>query len=244
LMPQLKQATAAPWLRSVTARAAAGSAKSSSVRLVDSLSADRTAPAGFWSEVAAAREYAVAYHSACPADDADAAAAVVDSLIAECAYWAGPDDKWALADRARGFASSAERRARAVFEKVAITGENVTLSGSSGTVPFSVSNGSSKPLKVVVTARGPAVRAPFSQEQVLAPGNTYLSIPVDLRQTLRERVTLEVVAGSVVVASRTVTVSASYLDRLVMIGAIVLVLIGMLLYISRRVRRAENRGIG
>ncbi len=76
-------------------------------------------------------------------------------------------------------------------------------------------------------------------ETVLPPQETYLKIPVDMRTALSGKLTVEVSAGGLVLERETVTVSASYLDRLVLGGAVVIALLGMLVFIVRRTRASE-----
>ena len=61
-----------------------------------------------------------------------------------------------------------------------------------------------------------------------------------MRSALSSKLKVEVLAGDVVLARTTVNVQASYLDRIAIIGGIVLILGGLLIFIVRRVRGAET----
>jgi hypothetical protein len=74
----------------------------------------------------------------------------------------------------------------------------------------------------------------------LAPGETFVQIPIDMQGALTGKVTVEVMAGSVVVVKQTVSVRRSYLDRLALIGGILALLGGMLVWIVVRVRRSPD----
>jgi len=74
------------------------------------------------------------------------------------------------------------------------------------------------------------------------PKDNFIELPVDLRDSLSGRLTVAVSAGGLVLASDSVTVRASYLDRLVMILGVVLVLGVLLAFIIKRVRDVETAG--
>ena len=73
----------------------------------------------------------------------------------------------------------------------------------------------------------------------LRPQENFFEVPVDLQNALAGQLTLAVMAGDLVLQEQTVTVQASYLDRLAIIGGIVLVLGVMLAFIIRRVHAVE-----
>lgn len=205
--------------------------------VADGADQGRPAPLGYWGEVLEARRMAVALVSATGERDADARRASRDLLIAESCCWAGTDGAWELADRGRAFASAAVQRGQEVFSAISVSSENITLAGRSGKVPLSIGNSSEKELSVVVTARGEHARIgpPDAVEVTLKPADNFVTLPVDMRSALVDRLEVQVLAGGTVVASTSVEVRASYLDRLAWVGSIVLVLAGLLFYIRRRV---------
>jgi hypothetical protein len=175
-------------------------------------------------------------------DDAEAAAALSDSLIAQNSAWAGPDGRFPLADRGRAFSAAALRLAQTILDSVRVSARDLTLSGSSGSVPFSISNDSGRTLNVVLrfTTDRVTLRSQSLREEALLPADNYITVPVQLRTAVRGTLRLQVVAGTLVIASTTVTVHASYLDRLAIVGAIAVMLGAMLFYIRRRVRGAQR----
>ena len=109
-------------------------------------------------------------------------------------------------------------------------------------MPVNVQNTSSKTLAVVLSCRtSNGVRLSGSRliPTTLAPGETFVSVPIDMGSMLSGSLTVRVMAGNVVVAQQSVVVRHSYLDRLVLVGGIVVVLAGMLVWIVLRVRRAQ-----
>ena len=100
---------------------------------------------------------------------------------------------------------------------------DVTLSGSGGRLPITVLNGSAKDLKVQVVASSDQLAFPKgpSLTTVVKPGESFVTIPVDLGQGLAGRVKVTVRAGDVELASSSLTIRASFLNQLVIVAAIV-----------------------
>lgn len=229
-----------PWVRLVRARDVARQPEAR-VRLV-SAPKDRKVPAGYWAEVAQARLNASGLTSATAAGDTNAVQAQRDSLLAESSAWAGPAGDWVLAERGRGFSAASLRTSRAIFDAIRLAIEPITLSGTRGDVPVTVTNGTSKTLKVELVAEPEASLAlagPESSALVLQPRENFFEIPVDLQNSISGRLTVRLMAGPVEIDKATVVVRASYLDRLAVIGGIVLALGAVLAFIIRRVRGAE-----
>ena len=121
----------------------------------------------------------------------------------------------------------------------------VTLAGTSGKVPVIISNEAETPLMLRVTAipsREVELEGKRSSAMEVMPKDNFIEVPVDLRDSLSGRLTVAVSAGGLVLASDSVTVRASYLDRLVMVLGVVLVLGVLLAFIIKRVRDAETAG--
>ncbi len=202
------------------------------------------APAGYWQDVNAGRRWADALLSAVGEGAADAVTARRDSLIAQASAWAGPDGTWAAAERGRMFAATARRLADATLRSVSLSVMPVTLSGASGNVPVTIRNAAERPLNVRVRARasgGARLAGARDQTMTLAPAETFTEIPVDLSQAVSGRLTVDVIAGDVVLDSKTVDIRASYLDRIATVGGIVFVLGALLAFIIRRVTTAERK---
>jgi type VI protein secretion system component VasK len=73
----------------------------------------------------------------------------------------------------------------------------------------------------------------------LSPGENLIELQVSLPNALSGKVTVAVSSAGLVLEQESVRVSASYLDRLVIIGAVILLMIVMLVFIIRKVRTSE-----
>jgi len=118
----------------------------------------------------------------------------------------------------------------------------VTLPGATGEVPISIRNGSDRTLTVQLVARGEDLQVigGTTRSVTLKPSENFVKLPVDLRSAIQGTLSVQVVASPEVLAEQSVTVRASYLDRLAIIGGVVLVLFVLLIFIVRRVRAAEQ----
>lgn len=234
--------SAAPWATLKTASGAAEAVPAGSIELTATVPRLAGAPAGFWDESSQARRLAVAFLEAVGPNDPEAQLASDQSLVAQSALWAGPDLNWGSADRGRAIATTSIRSSSAVLDAIKLGASDITLSGTSGEVPLSITNGSEKTLTLAVKtrARGMSVvdGAPATVE--IRPNENFATIPVDLGQSLSGNLTVELWADGVMLDTTTVAVRASFLDRLVLIAGLVLVLVGMLLFIRHRVRTAAR----
>ena len=201
------------------------------------------APTGFWSRVRKGRADATGLLATLGSGDGQAIIAQTNSLLAESSSWSEPLATWELAPRGLAFANAAVSSANQVFGPIKITAESVTLAGPTGEVPFSIQNSSKRTLNVVLLCKtGGGVRVVGSRliSTRLAPRETFVQIPIDMGSALYGKLTVQVMAGSVIVAKQTVDVRRSFLDRLALIGGIVVVLGGMLVWIVLRVRKAPG----
>ncbi|MCX8006682.1 MAG: hypothetical protein N3B11_01010 [Coriobacteriia bacterium] len=230
---------AAPWVIRTSAADAASTSPNRGARS-SSATADRAAPQGFWDDVWRARTHSRALSAALGHDDPAATAVRRDSLIAESALWAGPDRAYAFAERALAYARAATESARRYLDAIAIDAKDVTLPDVSGDVPISIVNRSDKPLRLgiqVHAARGSVRQVP--SQVVAQPGENVVTVNVDVRGELRDTVKVSLTAGDLQVASTQIGVRASYLDRVVAVGGVVLFLSALLAYIRRRAKRAD-----
>jgi hypothetical protein len=241
LTSMLDRAAKSGWVRVMTAREAASLPTTQPVTLESDIGR-RTAPLGYWEEVAQGRRLASAFVAAAGAADPEARTAVTDSLLSESYAWAGPEGDWSLADRGRAFAQAARRTSQATLGKVTLQTADVTLSGSGGRLPITILNGSDKDLKVQVVASSPQLAFPKgpSVTTTVKPGESFVTIPVDLGQALAGRVKVTVRAGGVDLASSSLNVQASFLNQLAIVAAIVAVLVGLLFFVRGRVRRYQS----
>jgi hypothetical protein len=231
----------AVWAQLVTASQAADTPSSDVYGAPASLELTPTAPAGYWEETAEASRYAAALEYAAGVDDPDARLATEASLVAQSARWAGADGSWSMADRGRAFASTAERISHSILDTIELTTKDVTLAGPRGEVPIGIVNGSTKDLEVELRVRADDMRITGESEEIvtLRPQENFHTVGVDLRAALADTLVVELWAGEVMLASGSSVVRASYLDRLAIVAGVVVILLGLLLYIRKRVRAAD-----
>ncbi len=230
------------WVRFRTTGEAAEAKPLSRARLRSAASPGPLAPSGYWAAVAEARRFALALVGAVSERDDAATSALYDSLLAESRLWAGATGGWTDASRGRAFADAALRSSRGVLDGVSVTTQTITLSGTAGKIPLVVRNGSDKTLSVDVVCWSQSAHFPSGTRirTSLRPADNYVTVPIELGSGLiYDRVHLSVVSGDVTLASTIVDVHASYLDRLALVGTVVVVLAVLLVYIRRKVRGAN-----
>lgn len=241
LVGALERLTAQSWTRATNAASIAVSATP-----VVSLTPGRVrdqAPAAYWQDVSVARASARALSAALSAESPQVLTASDDSLIAESSGWTGFDGAWALAENGRAYASAATRIAGTVFDPVELTIRPVTLAGDNGDVPITIKNTGDYTLNlrlVVDPSPGVILTDKLAESVLIPPKESFFEVPVRLSAVLQGTISVKLMAGDSVLDKRTVRVSASYLDRLALIGVVLVALIALLVYIIRRVRRAEN----
>jgi len=229
---------AATWARATTLHDAANVSGPAAATLVASPPLPEW-PEGYWAEVADASRLMHAALVALGGEDTDAQAARTNVLTAQSLSWTADHQSSGTSERAHEFSAAAARRIGGIFSTVTVAGSDVTLANRTGRVPVSITNGSGKPLRVVVTATAPRMRAtPPAEPVTLDVGENVISVPVDMHYEISDRLAVRVLAADVALGSTEFTVRASYLDRLVWVGIVVLFLIGMLVFIRRRVRAA------
>jgi len=230
--------TSQRWVRVRLASEIAATAAGKTIA-VRGRSASKNAPRGYWDEVAEGRAWATALTAALGQGANEAVIAQRDSLVAQCSAWAGVDDDWVLADRGRAFASTAVRISREALDPVDLRVEPVTLAGSRGDVPITITNGSDRELVVELSGSpsgGVGVLGQDSRKVKLPPQDTFVEMPVNLSNSLSGQLTVRVSSGGMVLVSQVVPIRASYLDRLVMIALVVIVLGALLFIIVRKAR--------
>jgi hypothetical protein len=203
------------------------------------------APQGYWDGLAAARTLLSAYADAAGDDDADVMSASRMLLVAESELWSGPHGTWPRVARPRDMVSRVEEFISGEFAGVVLDVKDVTLSGSTGEVPFTVVNSTGKHLELTIVvepldARGERTATPVALE----PTQNFITVPVDLRNAIASRLRISAVSGDVTVAEATIDVRTSYIDRLATVGMVVIVLIVLLVVIRRRMVPADAGTIG
>lgn len=238
VQPALASLARLPWVRMVSvAEAAALRGPKASMAATPALAPG--APAGYWSAVTTAARVARAFETAVGPADPDARRAVLDSMLAASRSWAATSGAWPGAAQGLAYAKAANTAASRVLFSLSVQVPPVTLSGSEGRVPVSITNRSSKTLKVVVTPHSPSTQVRVQKTGIatsLHPGENILSVPVDLGAALAADLAVDIRVDGLELARGGTTVRASYLDRIVMIAAVVLVLLGLLWYIHTKVR--------
>jgi len=232
-----------PWVR-VRLASTAAAVKPKRTLILRAKAASKDAPVGYWDEVGEGRTWARALSAALGRGASTALTAERDSLVAQCSAWAGVDGQWALADRGRSFASTAVRLSREALDPVDLRVEPVTLAGARGDVPITIKNDSDQSLVVVLSTRpsgGVKVLGQKTQRVQLPPQDTFIQLPVEMSNSLSGEIMVTVSSGGLALVSQAVPVQASYLDRLVMIGAVVIAL-GVLLFIVVRKARSQEAG--
>jgi hypothetical protein len=242
LEPALQRLSTLPWVHLETAPEIAGRKATARAALTASpREAGPGAPAGYWDRIRTALVNVRAFASAVGTSDPEAQRAFKDVFLAESRAWAGPDGAWVLADSGAAFADAGGRIATRVLSAVSVTAPSVTLSGNAGRLPISIVNGSAKMLTVTVRLSSPTIRVKQQQMFVkLKPGENIVSLPVDLGTALAGTMGIQVLAGRMTIASTKATLKATYLDRLVLVIAVVMVLAGLLLYVRKRARRTAT----
>jgi hypothetical protein len=201
-----------------------------------------SAPRGYWAEVADSRRRAGALLAATGESAAEAVTAERNSLIAASSAWVGTDGAWVLADRGRGFASAARRLSEDILSVVSVSVQPVTLAGTAGELPLTVSNDSDRTLQVRLVAEalgGGVLTGPDEIELTLEPQDTFVQVPIDLSNAVAGEVRIALLAGEVELDAKTVSVRASYLDRVAIMAVVVIAMIGFLVFIARRVRAQD-----
>ena len=230
-----------PWVQLVPTRGLKPADSADHVQPVAGKSTPHS-PKDYWKTVSISRNYAGAYYAALGSSAPDAVTAESQSLIAESSAWAGDDARWTDAARGLDFATSSLKVTQPVLDSVKVKLEKFTLSGASGTVPVTITNGSEKTLNVVVNVRtsgGMRVVGPNATPTTLRPQDTLVEVPVAMPAALSGKLTVEVLSGNLVLARKSATVRTSALDRIALGGMVVLILLGMLAFIVRRERAAQ-----
>lgn len=226
----------ASWLRLASIDALVPADGATPVELRGDVESD--APAGHWRTVGSARTSLLAYREATGPEDPDVESLSRALFVAESGLWAGSNSAWSGAGRAREMAEDVAGFVDSEFEKISIDAKDVTLSGSAGDVPFTLLNNTGKRLTLTIVG----TFSDGSAEEVVRrvevdPMENFITVPVDLRNSMASDLEVTVRSGDAVVARTDVTVRASYIDRLGTVGMVVLVLLILLLVIRRRIGR-------
>ena len=236
VLPALKAFEAAPWARLQLGRETGPAKGAKSVTLASATVASKEK--AFWAAVRGGRANAEALISGLGAGNLSAQTAQTQSLISEAHAWSDPANSYATASAGTAFARSAYHAGQAIFSKIDVSAQSVTLAGATGQVPVNIQNSTQETLDVYVVAEsdgGVEVTGPTRILTRLPPRETFVQVPVDMHSSLNGRLEIDVVSGPLVISKQTVTVHRSYLDRLALVLGIVVALGGLLVFIVRRV---------
>ncbi len=233
------------WLTSISADKASEHPDALPVTLAETILPASEEKADYWQTVTEARIHAAALVEVAGLENPVARSADAASLLAQGRMWAGPDGRWAAVDRGLAFANSALRESQSIFEAVSISAPtDLTLSSSRGEVPLSITNESGADLELRITALGDGLLTNAEPKTLqIRPQENFITVPVDLESSISGRLGVELWAGDIRLAHSETTVRASYIDRLVIVGSVVLVMLGLLLFVRKRVLptlRADN----
>lgn len=232
VMDWLDEAT---WLRATSLESIAHTGTEDAVRLARS----DLQTSAYWTDVREGRESGLAYVEAAGPEDEEAMALLRAVLVSESslfpsAYREAREPDVAAHD-GRDFSRAVGDFVSAQFAMIRLDAKDVTLSGTTGDVPLTIINDTGKPLRLTLVAESATVQADASsQMHDIQPTQNFLTIPIDLGNTLSDTIRVAVKAGDVTVTEATVRVSASYIDRLAIVGMVILVLGGLLVFIRRR----------
>lgn len=231
-----------PWAQMLLGgEAAEALPKGSAAVELNTESADQ-APAGYWDAVESASGYSSALRASLASDDPENAAALRSLLLAESSAWKGGDSEWNRAEEGLAHANASLGISQGVLGKLYVRAEPITLAGTQGNVPINIGNETEKTLKVTVVTKssgGVGVTGARSFETTLPPQETFVQVPVTMTSSSGQ-LEVDVMAGDLVIASRTVEVKASYLDRIAIIAMVILGLVVMLVFIRKRVGSAGD----
>lgn len=204
-----------------------------------------TAPSGYWDNLAAARTPVLSYVAAAGSGDADAANALRAVLMSESSLLAGEDGDWAGAALGLKAAGDAKAYVTGQFALIHLNIMDITLSGRHGDIPVTIVNDTGKTLTLTLTAEsGEMSIGSTSTVLTVLPEENFVTIPVSLGNALSGDLLVSLEAGGLTITDTIVRVKASYIDRLATVGMVVIVLLGLLFYIYRRVRPAKDTAAG
>jgi hypothetical protein len=230
-----------PWVELRTGVDSSEGTGAPSVRLIER-EADPDAPSDYWTTVRESRRWSEALTSAMTTGTAVVEQANRDSLISQGSAWAGVAGEWMPAWRGLAFANHALRASESVLGEVRLDVKPVTLAGTSGEVPVTITSDSTEVLELSLVQKADSsvnLGSPATDLVTVSPGENFLELPVELVGVLSSNLEVSLYAADVELAADSVRVRASYLDRLAIVLSVVLVLGGLLVFIIMRVRAAQ-----
>lgn len=166
-----------------------------------------------------------------------------DSLISEFGAPLTSAQKALAEDLRRDYAQNAQHTADSIFKKVTVKVASVTLSGREGKVPITIKNGNKDEVRILLTyktSNGMSLDAKKHQLITLPPHETFLEPTVSMFNTSRGKLNLTLTAADYTICEKTVKISASYIDTIVIVVIVVVIGIVLLLFIYRRVTMSDS----
>jgi hypothetical protein len=242
LIECIKNLRSTPWLVSADARSATSGPSSGVIALPSTPHTGKAAPRDYWPDVERATHLARAFELTTGVLDPEAISSTDSAMRAQSRCWAGPDDGWGLIDRGRAHSAAALRIADSYLGAVSISAPDLTLSSSSGRIPISIVNASDKNLLLTVdlSTTGLALGSEATMQLTVRPSENFLTIPVDLQSSISGKLGIAIRSGETILTSHTVSVRASYLDRLAIIAGVVILLGTLLAFIRKRALSAQE----
>lgn len=140
------------------------------------------------------------------------------------------------------YADKAEHTAQTIFKNVSVKVASVTLSGREGKVPITIKNGNKTEVRALLTyktSRGMTLDTQRKEILGLPPQETFLEPTVSMQNAARGNLNLTLAAGNYTICEKTVNISASYIDTIVIVVIVVVIGIALLLFIYRRVTTSD-----
>lgn len=218
-----------PWLRTATVREAVDAVAPYSRPATLTAEPTREGSDAYWRAQARGREDYLALESMTPTENPVRERARRTFLVAELAGQPRVASRWQR---------SAARAARLELAKVRVRANpSVTFTGQRGKVALSLTNETGYLADAVLLLSGDGVSFPDGRRLALSlrPKETVRTVRVAIvGARTNARVVARLVTGRRVLARTTVRVSSAYIDRLALVGAVILALVALLIYLWRR----------
>lgn len=143
----------------------------------------------------------------------------------------------------KAYAEKALDTASSVFNKISVKASSVTLSGRKGKVPLSIKNETGFDANVTLDYRpthGLNLEGAHQILFTLPQRETFLEPNVSMQNATHGKLALTISAGGYPICEKTVNISASYIDTIVIVVIVVVIGIALLLFIYRRVSTSDK----
>ncbi|MBK5211948.1 MAG: hypothetical protein JJE36_06545 [Coriobacteriia bacterium] len=165
-----------------------------------------------------------------------------DSLIAENGSSLVESGQTLKQSLRLAYAEKAQKTANDIFSKITLKVSPVTLSGNKGSVPITINNDTTKEVRVTLTygaERNMTINAKKKQVITLPPKETFVEPDVTIQNAVSAPLTIKLTAGNYAICEKSVDISASYIDTIVIVVIVVLAGLGLVAFIYKRVKKAD-----